>query len=85
MRSHRYIIKDSLKADEVARDLELQLDINRMSDVRILSVNAQNEILVQMEEENEEAGDVIDVFMKEYKTAEIIEQHVVEKNIEGVR
>lgn len=49
MRSHRYIIKDSLKADEVARDLELQLDINRMSDVRILSVNAQNEILVQME------------------------------------
>jgi hypothetical protein len=44
-----------------------------MSDVRILSVNAQNEILVQMEEENEEAGDVIDVFMKEYKTAEIIE------------
>ncbi|MQR89009.1 hypothetical protein GFV16_24460 [Bacillus megaterium] len=72
MRSHRYIIKDSLKADEVARDLELQLDINRMSDVRILSVNAQNEILVQMEE-NEEAGDVIDVFMKEYKTAEIIE------------
>ncbi|MBY0007490.1 MULTISPECIES: hypothetical protein [Priestia] len=73
MRSHRYTIKDSLKADEVAKDLELQLDINRMSDVRILSVNAQNEILVQMQEENEEAEDVIDVFMKEYKTEEIIE------------
>ncbi|MED3951295.1 hypothetical protein C1N83_19570 [Priestia aryabhattai] len=72
MRSHRYTIKDSLKADEVAKDLELQLDINRMSDVRILSVNAQNEILVQMQEENEEAEDVIDVFMKEYKTEEII-------------
>ncbi|AEN90529.1 hypothetical protein BMWSH_3647 [Priestia megaterium WSH-002] len=38
-----------------------------------MSLNAQNEILVQMQEENEEAGDVIDVFMKEYKTGEIIE------------
>lgn len=47
-----------------------------------MSLNAQNEILVQMQEENEEAGDVIDVFMKEYKTGEIIEQHVIEKNIE---
>lgn len=37
-----------------------------------MSLNAQNEILVQMQEENEEAEDVIDVFMKEYKTEEII-------------
>jgi hypothetical protein len=73
MRNYRFLINEQFQANNIAEDLRVQLDINRFNDVNILSVDNQNEVLVQVFEPNEAAEETVETFMQDYQKGIIIE------------
>jgi hypothetical protein len=73
LRSYRFLINEQFQANNIAEDLRVQLDINRFNDVNILSVDNQNEVLVQVFEPNEAAEETVETFMQDYQKGIIIE------------
>jgi len=73
MRNIRYLIGDQYDAENVAEDLKLQLEVNRLNHVGIFPVSARNEVIVQIPEDNNTLEEVLGSFMESYKTGEILE------------
>ena len=73
MRNYRFLINEQFQANSIAQDLRVQLDVNRYSDVNILSVDNRNEVLVQVFESSGGAEEAVETFMQDYQKGIIIE------------
>jgi len=73
LRNVRYLIQDEFQANQVADDLKVQLDINRMETISITSVESRNEVIVQIPEANESVEEVLSGFMRGYQKGMILE------------
>ncbi|TYR79322.1 hypothetical protein FZC66_14515 [Priestia megaterium] len=73
MKNHRYLLKDSLKAEDIAKDLKIQLEVNRLHTVNVFPIAERNEVIVQVADADGTAEDIVDAFMNDYKTGEMLE------------
>ena len=74
MRNYRYLISDNFQAETIAKDLQIQLNVNRFDDVTIRAVNARNEVIVQVPVASSYSlEETMDSFMENYKTGVILE------------
>ncbi|OIK14862.1 hypothetical protein [Bacillus sp. MUM 13] len=73
MKTYRYMLKESLDAAELAEDLKVQIAVNRFCDVKISHDEHRNEIVVHLPEADGTIEDVVEIFMADYKTGELIE------------
>ena len=48
MRNFRFPISDQFSADQIAKDLQVQLEINRFKHVNVLAADNRNEVIVQV-------------------------------------
>jgi hypothetical protein len=73
LKNVRYVLNDEFQAEDVANDLKVQLDINRIHHLTIKSVENRNEVIVQIPEANESTEEVLSGFMKDYQKRTILE------------
>ena len=73
MRNFRFPISDQFSADRIAKDLQVQLEINRFKHVNVLAAANRNEVIVQVPEANEGIEEAVESFMKSYQTGVILE------------
>jgi hypothetical protein len=73
LKNFRYLIKGQYVANDVAKDLQVQLDINRFNDVNITAVDNRNEVIVQVHEANDNVEETVESFMQNYQSGVILE------------
>lgn len=73
MRNVRYLIDEQFQAEEIAKDLEVQLEVNRFFNISVTAVENRNEVIVQIPESNDNLEEAIGSFMDNYKTGVILE------------
>jgi len=73
LKNFRYLLKDQYAANNVAKDLQVQLDINRFQNVNITAVDNRNEVIVQVHEANENVEETVESFMQNYQSGVILE------------
>lgn len=73
LKNVRYVLNNEFQADRVASDLRVQLDVSRISNVEIKSVESRNEVIVQIPEANDSVEEVLSGFMKDYHKRIILE------------
>lgn len=73
MKNFRYLISDQFKAESLAEDLRIQLEVNRIYHINIVSVNTRNEVIVQVPEANGSLEEVVESFMEGYQNGVILE------------
>ncbi|MCQ6282076.1 hypothetical protein [Bacillus sp. EB600] len=73
MRNFRFPISDQFSAANIAKDLQVQLEINRFSHVNVVAADNRNEVIVQVPEANEGLEEAVESFMKSYQTGVILE------------
>lgn len=73
MRNFRFLIGDQFEANNVAKDLRVQLDINRFRDINVTAVNSRNEVMVQVPEANGALEETVESFMRGYQKGVILE------------
>ncbi|WP_026693599.1 hypothetical protein [Peribacillus kribbensis] len=73
MKNHRYLLKDSIQAEELAGDLRVQLEVNRFDDYSIVPVVQRNELIVQIPDAAGDLEDTVDAFMAGYYDGKMLE------------
>ncbi|MFE8699408.1 hypothetical protein ACFYKX_02095 [Cytobacillus sp. FJAT-54145] len=73
MKIFRFQIDPKFKAQYLAEDLKLQLEVNRHNNVSISSNNHTNEIVVGVPDDGGETGEIVGSFMESYQTGVILE------------
>jgi menaquinone-dependent protoporphyrinogen IX oxidase len=73
MKNLRFLIDKRYEADSIAKDLQLQLEINRFNHVNVTAVDQRNEVIVQVPEENGSLEEAIESFMENYQNGIILE------------
>jgi hypothetical protein len=63
----------TVKADSLAEDLRLQMDVNRFHNVEIKAVSSRNEIIVQVPDLNSDLEKTLESFMDSYQSGIILE------------
>ncbi len=73
MKNIRYLLLDQFQAKDIAQDLMVQLEVNRIHDVYVTPIDIRNELSIQVPEANEYSEEVIGGFMKDYQKGVILE------------
>jgi hypothetical protein len=73
LRNYRFLIGEQYNADTIAKDLRLQLDINRFNHVTVAAADYRNEVIVQIPEANEGLEEAVESFMGSYQKGVILE------------
>ncbi len=73
MKNFRFLLNDQFKANEIAEDLQVQLEVNRFNHVKVEAVEQRNEVLVQVPDANEQLEEAVESFMRNYQDGEVLE------------
>jgi menaquinone-dependent protoporphyrinogen IX oxidase len=73
LRNFRFLIDEKFDANDIAKDLRLQLEINRFHDINIAAVTSRNEVIVQVPNANGELEESVESFMNSYQKGVILE------------
>lgn len=73
MKNFRFLLKDGAESAQIAKDLRVQLDVNRYQNVSVTPVTGRNEVIVQVPDESGMIEETIESFMKDYQTGEMLE------------
>jgi menaquinone-dependent protoporphyrinogen IX oxidase len=73
VKNFRFLLSDQFQANEIAEDLQVQLEINRFNHVKVTAVEQRNEVLVQVPEANGSLEEAVESFMRNYQDGEVLE------------
>ncbi|CAM3609525.1 hypothetical protein GCM10009865_37470 [Aeromicrobium ponti] len=73
MKNFRFLLSDQFQANEIAEDLQVQLEINRFNHVKVTTVEQRNEVLVQVPDANGSLEEAVESFMRNYQDGEVLE------------
>ncbi|WP_026583377.1 hypothetical protein [Bacillus sp. J33] len=73
MKNFRFLLNDQFKANEIAEDLQVQLEVNRFNHVKVEAVEQRNEVLVQVPDANGQLEEAVESFMRNYQDGEVLE------------
>ncbi|MCP8969980.1 hypothetical protein [Ectobacillus ponti] len=73
MRNLRYLLNNKRDANQLAEDLQVQLEVNRFENVTVVPIPERKELIIQVPEADGALEDTVEAFMSDYKDGLILE------------